>query len=361
MPFKDISTPLFLAVHHENNDYIKILLEYVPDRVNINYREPTYGLTALYMGATVDNSEGVQLLCANKYTDINLGSTSNATPFFQAATKGNLASMEELLKYYPERCDINILNSQKWSTFQTAIYHNKIKAVRRLLKIPDLDLNQKTPDGYTPLGIAVMKGLTGMVKELIKYSPRLDINLVGKEGNTALFIACIGKHPEIAKLLCAVPNIDFNTITNTEFRVPPFYYAARCCFIDVVKEFLPYIEKINVNFIDEDNNTALHNTIIKEDIDMVRLLCSISKMDLSYQNKKGTYLHFACETGIIEIVNELLKYKDKYNINAVDKDGNTALHIACKRKYVKIVKRLLDIDVDRTIRNKKGKLAEECI
>jgi len=61
----------------------------------------------------------------------------------------------------------------------------------------------------------------------------------------------------------------------------------------------------------------------------------------SKNTKHENALHVACRHGLRNVVEILLKFGKNYDINALDKEGNTPLHYACYGKYTSIVKILL--------------------
>jgi len=73
---------------------------------------------------------------------------------------------------------------------------------------------------------------------------------------------------------------------------------------------------------------------------------------------KGTEkkLFKAAEKGDLKKVKMYIE-KKKVNINAQEKDGDTALHEAAEEGHVEVVRYLLRKDADKTIKNKKGKTA----
>ncbi|KAL6624151.1 ankyrin repeat-containing domain protein [Neocallimastix sp. 'constans'] len=61
----------------------------------------------------------------------------------------------------------------------------------------------------------------------------------------------------------------------------------------------------------------------------------------SKNTKHENALHIACRYGLRNVVEIILKFGKNYDINALDKEGNTPLHYACYGKYTSIVKILL--------------------
>jgi len=70
------------------------------------------------------------------------------------------------------------------------------------------------------------------------------------------------------------------------------------------------------------------------------LLLRKAKINSKY-SKNETALHIACRFGLRNVLESLLKNGKGYDINSLDKEGNTPLHYACYGKYTSIVKILL--------------------
>ncbi|MNY85739.1 Ankyrin repeat protein [compost metagenome] len=70
-----------------------------------------------------------------------------------------------------------------------------------------------------------------------------------------------------------------------------------------------------------------------------------------------TALHIACNDGLIEVANELLK--DGADINARSDDGKTALIRAVIHKQENVVSFLLSQGADPYIKDKEGKTASD--
>lgn len=75
--------------------------------------------------------------------------------------------------------------------------------------------------------------------------------------------------------------------------------------------------------------------------DIIKSLLLRKAKITSKNAKQETALHIACRYGLRNILELLLKNGKNFDINCVDKDGNTPLHYACYGKYTSIVKILL--------------------
>lgn len=228
--------------------------------------------------------------------------------------------------FRPKRLDLGTMNGKNYvvsrmnsdTELHSAIISKNIDKVKELIANPGIDLNKKNERGHTPLIIAIKMGILPIIRLLLvvasskkaglRVSP-FDINIPDNDGNT------------------------------------PLHYAA-----------LQIVAKPT----QKDKSLFIFNTIL-----------SMPGIDPTIKNKKGlTVLHFACNHGIREIVNDLLSYYPDINIrdghertclmvtddfeianiliengidvNAVTNEGITALHYAALYNRKEICLRLLE-------------------
>ncbi len=78
-----------------------------------------------------------------------------------------------------------------------------------LLSRPELNVNLVNKDGSTALILAVRGGHNAMVTALLGR-PELNVNLVDRDGNTALILAARGGHNAMVTALLGRPELDVN-------------------------------------------------------------------------------------------------------------------------------------------------------
>ena len=232
---------------------------------------------------------------------------------------------------------------------------------------------------YTPFTLAVNYRHINIVKELLQYLDKFDINQrIGSYQYSALYLACQNNDLPMVQLLCRIPDIDLNSSDSDGFTplmvgtVVEYHrgetssqsnvdiFPKRIIREQVVRELLQYPDRININQQDNDSYTALHYTVVHDNIEVLKILCSYPGIDLNIKAYNGNaILSLMYEQSFlsIDVVKEILKYQDKYKINSRNKDGNTALHIACTKTDVEIVKILCTFsNTNFSIRNKKGEI-----
>lgn len=86
--------------------------------------------------------------------------------------------------------------------------------------------------------------------------------------------------------------------------------------------------------------------------------------DIDHYDENGnTPLHISCHQDTLHNSLEACEWlcKNGANVNAINKDGNTALHISAMSGFSNCIKLLLDAGCDKNILNKKGKTALDIV
>jgi len=127
-------------------------------------------------------------------------------------------------------------------------------------------------------------------------------------------------------------------------------------FLIILNHLLTHLKKtylnLDINLTNSIGNTALHNAVLKNKLEIVKLLLAQDKIEVNIPNNEGkTPLYYAVLENKLEIVELLLKHQ-KIDVNLKNNIGKTPLYYAVLENKAEIVKLLLEhkkIDVNSKI------------
>ncbi|MDG7052684.1 MAG: ankyrin repeat domain-containing protein [Wolbachia endosymbiont of Alcedoecus sp.] len=209
--------------------------------------------------------------------------------------------------------------------------------------------------GNTPLHYAAFNGHINGIELLIEHiiSNKQDvINLQNEEGDTAFHLAFYNAREgrSIEPFLKDELNIDFN-IQSSE-GTTPLLAAVRSADLNIVESLLT---KLGTKIDDRDSKrggSILHHVLANPNIPPVRYTtshCSAQQPDFECENE-----HDATERIINTVIHHIKKHKIRFDINCIDKDGNTPLTVAVEHGRGTAMERLIAEGADVSIVNKNG-------
>ncbi len=187
----------------------------------------------------------------------------------QAASKGDIASVEKLLK----NGGANVINKRS------------------------------EHGGVTALHNACFWGRTHAVEILLNAGA--DIEMTDESGDTPLHNACINGHPDIVAILLGKGAI----FSCNNFDETPLHNACSRGNADIVEIFLKKLQTTgaSVDSTDDNGTTPLHNACMEGHVDIVEMLLKAGA-NVNAANHAGyTPLRLACEGSHVNIVKMLLK------------------------------------------------------
>ena len=225
-----------------------------------------------------------------------------AADIHEAALKGNLAKVKELLKNQPG------------------------------------DLNAKTEAGFTPLHQAVQGGHQDVVKFLVAQGA--DINSQDSQGAIPLIYALASRNVKMAEYLLA-HGADVTIKTKEGVNA-----AAYVVFMGITELIDPVLDLgLNVNEKYPLDITLLHGAAVMDHAEIVAaLLKRGAEVDVLSENDE-TPLYFAAARGFAGPMRHLLAHGAKTHFK-IKKSGWTALHAAALNGYSEIVAQLLSHGAD---------------
>ena len=180
------------------------------------------------------------------------GSRKQQSMQHAAATAGTLVKLDKMLE---AGMDANLTDEEDYTVLMRAVESGNGHIVVRLLK--DDHVNPSHAEqlkGRTAMHIACMKGMHGIVIELLK-DPRVQVRAKDVKGRTPLHQAVIGNHHDIVQILLAHKGNDPNAKDN-EGRAPVHlgtYHSALTALSILLKH-----PDVDPNVRDNEGRTAMH-------------------------------------------------------------------------------------------------------
>lgn len=369
--FKDEtgSTALIYVSELGNFQIAKLLIE---NNANVNEKDNNGNTALMKVAPRIGEND---LMLAEKLLEgganINEKNQFGLTALMIASGSGNVELVKKLLE---KRVELNFKGVEGNTALMMAIRNNNFDIAKMIIE-NKADLNLQNDRGETALMIAVKRGNKEIIKMLIENGANLDLQNEDKE--TALMIATEYGEKEIAKLLMEkgadvnLQNVSGETaeILEEKYRIMNEEKYMKSLEIigksekDLIvnaiengnEEMLKaLIEKgANVNFQDEDGNTALMLAIEREDEKTAKLLIE-NGADVNLQNKNGiTALMLAMNDDKVEVVEKLIE--NKVYINFQDNSGRTALMMAVSYGNMKMIEKLIENGADLNLQDNDGR------
>ena len=192
--------------------------------------------------------------------EINFQTHNKLTPLHIACINGINESVKILLK------------SAKPTPLSLAWVPDKVggETVSRFLKYPQINVNVRDKDGWTPLLLACVNNKIDIVKELLNHS-QLDINIQDNGGYTALMWSIDpAVDIDITNILISHPNLDINLQNKIGFTA----LLCACQYNSIIEKVNILLQhpKIDINLKTIDNYTALSLSSVLKKVDIVKLL-----------------------------------------------------------------------------------------
>ncbi len=223
---KNDFTALHIAAQHGHHNVVELLLKYKGINVNQNTNQ---GLTVLHIAAQYGHHNVVELLLNYQYINVNEVTTNGATALHVAAENGHHEVVQVLLNngidatktvrdatalhlaaqnghakvvklLIDHKTSLYICKHNGSNALHIAARYGRLEVVQLLLEYGDINVNEKTNQGFTALHIAAQYGHLKLVRLLLKYNG-IHVNQVTTNGDTALHLAVQNGHASVVELL----------------------------------------------------------------------------------------------------------------------------------------------------------------
>eukprot|EP01038_Epipyxis_sp_PR26KG_P005332 gene5332-7399_t len=295
----------------------------------------------------------------NRILDINQPNLMTGyTPLMIACSKGYVEIVKLLLEKFGEaQISVNHTDPSGVSALYIACHHGYEAIVQMLLDEPGIDLNQFAHVLYSPLIAAVNHGRYGVVKQLI--SAGCDVNIAGKNGNTAIICGAYNGHYDI---VYALLEVNAKTHKMNHDGQMPLMVAQRKAHSNIIT-LLQEADKVNHNYKAEKlrrisgGSSSLNS--FKETIEMVSDDPSLTSIEPSLNSLSIAGNLIAIIKRPNESISQLRSHLNKsgVDINIQDENGDTALLHAVYLERIRTVRVLLNAGCDVNKSNKYGRSA----
>ena len=300
-------TPLHMAVF---NGKIATTILLLDKRANINSQTSQEDNQKTPLHDAVIHGDAGMVKALVKYSDLNVNLTDsmNHTPLYYAIADGLLDIAELIMKH---------------SSYSMPLDSNNPNHIDKLITLPDVkiptitfllnkgaNINSQTSI-RTPLHNAVIRGDIEMVAILVGYSD-LNVNLTDSMNHTPLYYAISDGHVGIAKLITEHPSYSMPSNSDNPNHIDKLITLPN----GKIPSTIFLLEKgANINSqasMKDHKRTALHNAVIRGDIEMVSFLIEHSDLNVNLSDSMNhTPLYYAIENGHVDIaklITELPSY-----------------------------------------------------
>ena len=258
----------------------------------------------------------------------------NKQLFLQSCKDGSLATVQQLLTHSDLRAHIDSLTDDDGNTALIVASENGHKGIVKLLLECGVNVDKKTPGGWTALMKASERGDSNLevIDLLLRYGAQADLQ--NNEGDSALIVATQNRQTELVIKLVRDHRANVDLKNNKGWTT--LMKASQVGYVEVVELLLNHGAEVDQQT--SDGYSALMLASQNGHIRLVKLLLKFhAKVDIKANNSK-TALVLASQQKHTETVELLLEYGAKDNL-----DITLAYVAAIKEVHINTVKLLLEL------------------
>ena len=234
--------------------------------VDVNHKD-RFGRTAVLYAADEKYADVVEVLI-DAGADIEVKDFQGRSPLLVASKHGHLRVVEVLLKAGADVCVTDELGE---TCLSLAAVNRRTETVRTLLCMPEVDVTRTNFSRLDSLHHAVLQKYPDVMQVLIDAGADVDARTAHYNGSTPLCFACEGRGLDIVKILVEAG--------------------------------------ADVRVVDDFSNTCLLHAALYSDVETVRYLVGLNKVDVNHRNLFGyTALCHARQKQHADVEQVLLKH-----------------------------------------------------
>ncbi|XP_071487930.1 LOW QUALITY PROTEIN: transient receptor potential cation channel subfamily A member 1-like [Diadema antillarum] len=345
------NTPLHWAVEGRQANSLEALLV-MGARADILNKQK---MAPLHLACDLNYVEGVQVICSQPNSEINIRGEFGQTAVHYCAMKDNLEAAKKLIEFSPLLC----------MSDNNGVYPIHCAATHASRKVLDILLTEAEKCGYerwqllnfkdkeenTALHSAVNGGCESAVQVCLEFGAKLDVPQDNK--STPLHLACGQGALRIVEIMLSNYKTS-NTLTMQDIEMrTPLHKAAMFDHVDVVRYLLEQGAELDVPDIEE--RTPLLLAASRGGWRSVQLLLQKGADFYIKDGEKRNLLHIVILHGgnIRDLrVNGDLKHAFADLLNERDLHGCTPMHYATQRGNIKCVENLIDLGATVNLKDK---------
>jgi len=233
-----------------------------------------------------------------KKAGIDYPNQTDITPLYYACEQGHVDAARALLD---AGADVNLVcEPYRLSALHVAANNKQTQVFKELCKAPGIQLEQRTLEDYTPLGLVISQGSPDMLDCLLK---------AGANPNSVM----------------------------AEMKYSPLHFSIRLKKPEAVQRLLLEKDKIKKNPRDATDHSPLFDAVVSRQKGIVEMLLQEGvDPNETFEKFQWTVLYYAAGKGFLDIVESLCS-DTRTNIDKKGVDGKTALDIAEKNNKHDVV------------------------
>ncbi|XP_057300328.1 inversin-B-like [Hydractinia symbiolongicarpus] len=340
---KEGRTALHLSASHNN---IKVLQALLRSMTTGEIDTPdNKKMTALAWSVFYDRIEFVVLLLQKGANPASIDSEKRTVLHWTSENK-DASILKMLIEQDPFICNWNDCEGR--TALHMAVGQSNYSLVEFLLSVDKIEVNCIDHMHRTPLHWAAVLGNKSLVLLLLKHGA--DYTLSDNNGVRALHYAAQNNAHEVVQVMLNKKGI--KDIPDDKQGTALMWAAVKGC--DAVVKTLLESKCSDPNAADIHGQTALHMSTQAGHLNCVKLLIENGAHVDTVDVKHHIPLFYACASGHVEIVTELLSHGSSSNLDDRDLEGRCPLHYAAMVDRTDIIKVLIQNNLDPNTKDNAG-------